>query len=151
MLCEIKRVLGAVALLAVVSCQQGQLAGSNRGGSIAYRNYPDAVTNINAVDPAYRSYFARQHGANFSVAEQRKAYVAATQTARTSVQSDARHAATSSKRVATRRTTSKRTVSKQKVSRSSSGRRSSSKGIKSRKFPTKSRLLAVGAEGCHVV
>lgn len=78
-----------VAMLSL-SCQQHQLSAS--GGRLAYRNYPDAVTHINAVDPAYRPYFTRQHGSNYSLADQRRAFVAATQTARTPVQSDARHA-----------------------------------------------------------
>lgn len=77
-------------MLACVSCQQHQLSAS--GGRLAYRNYPDAVTNINAVDPAYRSYFTGQHGSNYSLADQRKAFAAAAQTARTPVQADARHA-----------------------------------------------------------
>lgn len=83
-------------MLACVSCQQHQLSAS--GGRLAYRNYPDAVTNINAVDPAYRSYFTGQHGSNYSLADQRKAFAAAAQTARTPVQADARHARASSGR-----------------------------------------------------
>lgn len=86
------RMGGIACMLACVSCQQHQLSAS--GGKLAYRNYPDSVTNINAVDPAYRSYFTGQHGSNYSLADQRKAFAAATQTARTPVQSDARHART---------------------------------------------------------
>lgn len=50
-----------------------------------FYNYPDAVTNINQVDPAYRAYFRSQNGRNFSMADQRKALVAAVKTSRTPV------------------------------------------------------------------
>lgn len=75
--------LSLLCLLLLASCQQHQL--SSGRGSLAYRNYPDAVTNIRQVDPAYRSYFSSQNGANYSIADQRKAFVAAAQTARTPV------------------------------------------------------------------
>ncbi len=67
------------------------------------RDYPDAVTNINQVDPYYRSYFRAQNGSNYSLADQRSAYLAAMQTARTPVRaSDYRRAADT--RLASRRT-----------------------------------------------
>ncbi len=46
------------------------------------RDYSDAVTNINQVDSRYRPYFRSQNGSNFSLADQRKAYFAALQTAK---------------------------------------------------------------------
>ncbi len=49
------------------------------------QDYSDAVTNINQVDPRYRPYFRSQNGSNFSLADQRKAYFAALETARTPV------------------------------------------------------------------
>ncbi len=49
------------------------------------KDYADAVTNINQVDPYYRPYFRAQNAANYTLADQRRAYVAAIQTARTPV------------------------------------------------------------------
>ncbi len=49
------------------------------------RDYADAVTNINQVDPYYRAYFRSQNGSNYTLADQRRAYLAAMQTARTPV------------------------------------------------------------------
>ena len=67
------------AFLGLVSCQSG--VDMRR----AYATSPDAVVNINQVDPAYRAYFREQHGSNFSLADQRKAFDAAVVTARTPV------------------------------------------------------------------
>lgn len=67
------------AMLGLVSCQSG--FDMRR----AYAASPDAVVNINQVDPAYRAYFREQHGSNFSLADQRKAFAAAVATARTPV------------------------------------------------------------------
>jgi len=106
----------AVALLAA-SCQQGQLTGSS-GGSLAYRNYPDAVTSIRDVDPAYRPYFAGQNSANYSIAEQRKAFYAARQTARTPVHAEVRRSAsgvTVRKKSSSVGKAKKRAVSKKRV------------------------------------
>ena len=61
----------------LTSCQ------SDRG--MKYHNFPDAVTNINQVDPAYRKYFASQQGRNYSAEDQRKALAAAIRTSRTPV------------------------------------------------------------------
>ncbi len=49
------------------------------------RDFADAVTNINQVDPYYRPYFRAQNAANYTLADQRRAYLAAMQTARTPV------------------------------------------------------------------
>lgn len=73
-------VLG-VCLLGGVSCQQSLPP----GGSVGVRNYNDAVVHIGQVDPAYRAYFREQNAANYSLSDQRKAYFAAAQTARTPV------------------------------------------------------------------
>ncbi len=51
------------------------------------RDYADAVTNINQVDPYYRPYFRSQNASNYTLADQRRAYLAAMQTARTPVRS----------------------------------------------------------------
>lgn len=66
-------------VLGFVSCQ------SSVDIRRAYATYPDAVTNINQVAPAYRAHFRAQHAPNFSRAEQRRALLAAIQTARTPV------------------------------------------------------------------
>lgn len=111
-------VCAAVALLAA-SCQQGQLAGSG-GGSLAYRNYPDAVTSIRDVDPAYRPYFAGQNSANYSIAEQRKAFYAARQTARTPVHAEVSRSAsgvTVRKKSSSAGKAKKRVVSKKRAAK----------------------------------
>lgn len=71
----------APVLVAMVSCQQGPPA----GGSVGVRTYSDAVVHIGQVDPAYRAYFREQNAANYSLSDQRRAYIAAAQTARTPV------------------------------------------------------------------
>ena len=78
---QIFSVVSALAFL-LCSCQQSV---PPRGGSVGVRNYSDAVVHINQVDPAYRAYFREQDAANYSLSDQRKAYIAATQTARTPV------------------------------------------------------------------
>ncbi len=72
--------LVVTAALAMVSCQQG-----NFDASRAYATSPDAVTNINQVDPAYRAFFRAQHGSNYALADQRRAFEAAVATANTPV------------------------------------------------------------------
>lgn len=74
-----KLLLLVPVLLGLVSCQSG--VDMRR----AYSTSPDAVVNINQVDPAYRAYFRDQHGSNFSLADQRKALAAAVATSRTPV------------------------------------------------------------------
>ncbi len=70
-------ILALVVTLLFVSCS----------GSVPpmQRDYADAVTNINQVDPYYRAYFRAQNGSNYTLADQRRAYLAAMQTARTPV------------------------------------------------------------------
>lgn len=81
---NIKKIFFAPALLClwVVSCQQTPPVSAR---NIGLRNYSDAVVNINQVDPAYRAYFRAQDAANYSLSDQRRAYYAAAQTARTPV------------------------------------------------------------------
>ena len=69
--------LVAMVVCLLVSCQSG--------GAMKYHNFPDAVTSINQVDPAYRKYFADQQGRNYSADDQRKALAAAIRTSRTPV------------------------------------------------------------------
>ena len=95
-------------LLVVVACL---LASCHSGADMRYHNYPDAVTNINQVDPAYRQYFVDQQGRNYSVDDQRKALAAAIRTSRTPVPAYVPRSAmassrkTTSRRVATRKGT----------------------------------------------
>ncbi len=58
---------------------------SQNNDAAAWRTYPDAVVSLNQVDPAYRAYFRAQHGSNYSLRDQREAFMAATRTARTPV------------------------------------------------------------------
>ncbi len=68
------------------------------------RDYPDAVTNINQVDPYYRAYFRSQNGADYTLSDQRRAYLAAMQTARTPVRASDYGRAASKTRLASRST-----------------------------------------------
>lgn len=67
------------------SCQQYVMTPNRGGASVGMRTYADSVVHIGQVDPAYRPYFQSQNGANYSLSDQRKAYIAATETARTPV------------------------------------------------------------------
>ena len=69
--------LFALAACLLTACQGGK--------DMKYYNFPDAVTSINQVDPAYRKYFADQQGRNYSADDQRKALAAAIRTSRTPV------------------------------------------------------------------
>lgn len=75
------------ALLLLGACQQS----FSGGGSIGVRDHADAVTHLGQVDPSYRGYFSEQHGRNYSIADQRKAFFEAVRTSRTPVNQDARH------------------------------------------------------------
>ncbi len=79
----------------LVSCQSST--------AMKYHNFPDAVTNINQVDPAYRQYFADQQGRNYSADDQRKALAAAIRTSRTPVPAYVPRSAMASSRKAERR------------------------------------------------
>lgn len=74
--------LSVLASVICCSCQQSMEVSR---GSVGVRNYSDAVVHINQVDPAYRAFFRDQDASNYSLSEQRKAYIAAAQTARTPV------------------------------------------------------------------
>lgn len=82
--------LGVLAMLCC-SCQQHVMASSRAGAGVGTRTYADSVVHIGQVDPAYRPYFQSQNGANYSIADQRKAYLAAAQTARTPVRESDYH------------------------------------------------------------
>lgn len=90
----------AIGAAICCSCQQNT---APRGVSVGVRNYSDAVVHINQVDPAYRAYFRDQDAANYSLSDQRKAYMAAAEVARTPVrESDYRPGATRKKSVVTK-------------------------------------------------
>lgn len=74
-------ILAALLCMLLGACQHQFVS----GGSLGLRDYPDSVVHINQVDPAYRGYFAEQHGSSFSLSDQRKAFTQARQTARTPV------------------------------------------------------------------
>lgn len=92
--------LVAMAACLLTACQ------SDRG--IKYHNFPDAVTNINQVDPAYRKYFADQQGRNYSADDQRKALAAAIRTSRTPVPAYVPRSAMASSKKSIRRRSSVR-------------------------------------------
>ena len=71
-----------LCLFALTACL---LTACQGGKDMKYYNFPDAVTNINQVDPEYRKYFADQQGSNYSADDQRKALAAAIRTSRTPV------------------------------------------------------------------
>ncbi len=96
------------------------------------KDYPDAVTCLSQVDPYYRDFFRAQNGSNYTLADQRRAYLAAMQTARTPVRaSDYRRAAET--RLASRNTR-KATRGKKMSSRRAVARRGTkaSRGSKAR-------------------
>lgn len=72
-------------LTAIICCSCQQHTLPQRGGSVGVRTYSDAVVHLGQVDPQYQAYFRDQDAANYSLADQRKAYLAAAQTARTPV------------------------------------------------------------------
>lgn len=111
----------AAGVFLVSSCQSG--------GGVAHVQYPDAVVNLNQVDPRYRPYFRAQHGANYGIEEQRNAFYAAQKTARTPVtaggyEQPLRRGANKStiirKTKSTKRATAKKSVSRGRVSGRSS-------------------------------
>ncbi len=89
-----------LSLLALVACL---FVACQSQPPVRYANFPDAVTNINQVDPEYRKYFVSQQGRNFSAADQRKALAAAIQTARTPVPAYVPRSAMASSRKSARR------------------------------------------------
>ena len=103
-------ILAALLCMLLGACQHQFVS----GGSLGLRDYPDSVVHINQVDPAYRGYFAEQHGSSFSLSDQRKAFTQARQTARTPVKESAYRPAKASPRKSSAR-----------------GRKSSARGKKS--------------------
>lgn len=87
-------ILAALLCMLLGACQHQFVS----GGSLGLRDYPDSVVHINQVDPAYRGYFAEQHGSSFSLSDQRKAFTQARQTARTPVKESAYRPAKASPR-----------------------------------------------------
>lgn len=139
-------ILCLVAMVAclLTSCQ------SDRG--MKYHNFPDAVTNINQVDPAYRKYFADQQGRNYSADDQRKALAAAIRTSRTPVPAYVpRSAMASSKtnarsrgKASSRRTAvarGKKTTSRRAVARNTRKATSSKRAV-TKKATTKKKTVA---------
>lgn len=94
-----------LCLVAMVACLLTACQ-SDRG--MKYHNFPDAVTNINQVDPAYRKYFADQQGRNYSADDQRKALAAAIRTSRTPVPAYVPRSAMASSKKSMRRRSSVR-------------------------------------------
>ena len=126
--------LVAVAACLLTACQ------GDRG--IKYHNFPDAVTNINQVDPAYRKYFADQQGRNYSADDQRKALAAAIRTARTPVPAYVPRSAMASTRKSSVR---KRSVQRSRyaVARRKTVKRSRHSVVKTRSAkPTRKRAVA---------
>ena len=122
------------------------------GSDMKYYNFPDAVTSINQVDPAYRKYFVDQQGRNYSADDQRKALAAAIRTSRTPVPAYVPRSAMASTKSSARRSkasSSRRAVARR--SKASSSRRavvrrskaSSSRSSVARKKTTTSRKRAV--------
>ncbi|MBR5887583.1 MAG: hypothetical protein IKZ07_05170 [Akkermansia sp.] len=83
--CKPSLLISMLLSFLLVACQQQFVS----GGSLGLRDFPDAVVHINQVDPAYRPYFAQQHGASYSLSDQRKAFSQARQTAKTPVRESA--------------------------------------------------------------
>lgn len=110
----------AVALAMLLTACQQQFFVS--GGSLGLRDYPDAVVHINQVDPAYRAHFAQQHGASYSLSDQRKAFSRARETARTPVRESAYRPAQAAPR--------KKSARSQRKA-SSRGKKSAARGKKS--------------------
>lgn len=94
-----------LSLIALVVCI---LASCQSDPGVRYANFPDAVTNLNQVDPAYRKYFASQQGRNYSAADQRKALAAAIRTARTPVPAYVPRSAMAANRKSMRQRTARR-------------------------------------------
>lgn len=109
------------------------------GSDMKYYNFPDAVTSINQVDPAYRKYFVDQQGRNYSADDQRKALAAAIRTSRTPVPAYVPRSAMASTKSSARR--SKASSSRRAVARR--GKARSSRSSVARRKTTTSRKRAV--------
>ena len=139
-----------LCLFALTACL---LTACQGGKDMKYYNFPDAVTNINQVDPAYRKYFADQQGRNYSADDQRKALAAAIRTSRTPVPAYVpRSAMASSKtnarsrgKASSRRTAvarGKKTTSRRAVARNTRKATSSKRAVTRKKSVTKKKSVA---------
>lgn len=138
-----------LCLFALTACL---LTACQGGKDMKYYNFPDAVTSINQVDPAYRKYFADQQGRNYSADDQRKALAAAIRTSRTPVPAYVpRSAMASSKtnagsrgKASSRRTAvarGKKTTSRRAVARNTRKATSSKRAV-TKKATTKKKSVA---------
>lgn len=139
-----------LCLFALTACL---LTACQGGKDMKYYNFPDAVTSINQVDPAYRKYFADQQGRNYSADDQRKALAAAIRTSRTPVPAYVpRSAMASSKtnarsrgKASSRRTAvarGKKTTSRRAVARNTRKATSSKRAVTRKKTATKKKTVA---------
>ena len=127
-----------LCLLALVACL---FTACQTGGGVKYANFPDAVTNLNQVDPAYRQYFASQQGRNYSADDQRKALAAAIRTSRTPVPAYVPRSAMASAKKSVRKR-SVRSRSSRAIARNKSVRSSRAKTLARRKTATKRKAVA---------
>ena len=138
-----------LCLFALTACL---LTACQGGKDMKYYNFPDAVTNINQVDPAYRKYFADQQGRNYSADDQRKALAAAIRTSRTPVPAYVPHSAMASSKTnarsrgkaSSRRTAvarGKKTTSSRAVARNTRKATSSKRAV-TKKATTKKKTVA---------
>ncbi len=122
------------------------LTACQSGADMKYYNFPDAVTNINQVDPAYRKYFADQQGRNYSADDQRKALAAAIRTSRTPVPAYVPRSAVarSSKSVQRRSSVARRSSarSNRKVASSRKTTSSRKRAVAKKKTTTRKRAVA---------
>ena len=121
-----ERCLLMLLICLVLSACQTQFVS---GGSLGLRDYPDSVVHINQV--------AAQHGASYSLSDQRKAFSAARETARTPVRESAYRPA----RTAPRKKVTSRKKARSSRSRSTAGK---NKSTARRKTATKGRTSAKG-------
>lgn len=139
-----------LCLFALTACL---LTACQGGKDMKYYNFPDAVTSINQVDPAYRKYFADQQGRNYSADDQRKALAAAIRTSRTPVPAYVpRSAMASSKanarsrgKASSRRTAvarGKKATSRRAVARNTRKATSSKRAVTRKKTATKKKTVA---------
>lgn len=144
-----------LCLFALTACL---LTACQGGKDMKYYNFPDAVTSINQVDPAYRKYFADQQGRNYSADDQRKALAAAIRTSRTPVPAYVPRSAMASSKTNARsrgkassrstavargkKTTSRRTVARNTRKATSSKRAVTKKATTKKKTVARSRSTA---------
>ena len=139
-----------LCLFALTACL---LTACQGGKDMKYYNFPDAVTNINQVDPEYRKYFADQQGSNYSADDQRKALAAAIRTSRTPVPAYVpRSAMASSKtnarsrgKASSRRTAvarGKKTTSRRAVARNTRKATTNRRAVTKKKTATKKKTVA---------